>query len=271
MSLIDFYLYDLKTKFNKINPNDYYLSYSGGRDSHFLLWFIRDFAKIKGIDVIGINTFMEHPQILQRIKDNCDEVLIPKMTPYQIKAKYGSPTFGKWADEMIERYQKGSRSINTLGAITGEGRTVYKISKRAKKMLLNGDLHKVSNKCCKILKKDTAKEYEKRTNKKPILGVRATESNIRKQNYISCFTKNKTFTPIFDLTDALLDGIYEKYNIETPDIYKYISRTGCMGCPYGRYSGNLQKELNILKGNRKKYVVDLFKESYHALEVNDES
>ena len=32
--LVDLYLLDLKSKFNKINPNDYYLSYSGGRDSH---------------------------------------------------------------------------------------------------------------------------------------------------------------------------------------------------------------------------------------------
>lgn len=27
---VDFYLYDLKTKFDKINPSEYYLSYSGG-------------------------------------------------------------------------------------------------------------------------------------------------------------------------------------------------------------------------------------------------
>lgn len=27
---VDFYLYDLKTKFDKITPSEYYLSYSGG-------------------------------------------------------------------------------------------------------------------------------------------------------------------------------------------------------------------------------------------------
>lgn len=30
MDNVDFYLEDLKTKFKKINPNEYYLSYSGG-------------------------------------------------------------------------------------------------------------------------------------------------------------------------------------------------------------------------------------------------
>lgn len=42
MNTIDFYLYDLSTKFQKINPDEYYLSYSGGKDSHFLYWFIKN-------------------------------------------------------------------------------------------------------------------------------------------------------------------------------------------------------------------------------------
>lgn len=32
---VDFYLVDLKSKFDKIKPNTYYLSYSGGKDCHF--------------------------------------------------------------------------------------------------------------------------------------------------------------------------------------------------------------------------------------------
>ena len=36
MDNVDFYLEDLKSKFNKIDFNKYYLSYSGGKDSHFL-------------------------------------------------------------------------------------------------------------------------------------------------------------------------------------------------------------------------------------------
>lgn len=36
MTDAQFYLFDLKTKFAKINPDEYYLSYSGGKDSHLL-------------------------------------------------------------------------------------------------------------------------------------------------------------------------------------------------------------------------------------------
>ena len=36
MDKVDFYLEDLRSKFNKINKDNYYLSYSGGKDSHLL-------------------------------------------------------------------------------------------------------------------------------------------------------------------------------------------------------------------------------------------
>jgi hypothetical protein len=36
MNEINFYLEDLLSKFLKINPDEYYLRYSGGADSHLL-------------------------------------------------------------------------------------------------------------------------------------------------------------------------------------------------------------------------------------------
>ena len=41
----EFYLIDLKSKFDKIKPNTYYLTYSGGKDSHFIYWFIKEYLK----------------------------------------------------------------------------------------------------------------------------------------------------------------------------------------------------------------------------------
>lgn len=60
MTNAKFYLEDLKSKFRKINPNEYYLSYSGGKDSHLLYWFIKEYApEFSNIKVVGINTYME--------------------------------------------------------------------------------------------------------------------------------------------------------------------------------------------------------------------
>lgn len=168
MDKVDFYLYDLKTKFNKINPKEYYLSYSGGKDSHLLYWFIKEYAKIDGIKIVGINTYMEHEQIRERIYTYSDVVLLPKMKPFEIKEKYGIPCFSKQQDEIIKRYQKGSRTKNTMNFVLGIN-PIFKLNKKAKDLLLSNKLHNISSDCCKYLKKKPAHDFEKTSGLKPIL------------------------------------------------------------------------------------------------------
>ena len=274
---IEFYLTDLKSRFDKIKPNTYYLSYSGGKYSHLLYWFIKEYLKRDDIKIVGINTYMEHKEILARILKNSDIVLQPKMKPMEIKEKYGIPCFSKIQDDFINRYQKGSRSKSLMERI--EARTFigkdgeihkssFSLNKKARELLLNGKLHRVSPMCCKVLKKNTAHEFEKQTGLKAILGVRGDEGAMRKTQYKSCFTKDMKFTPLWDLTDELEEKIIEKYNIEVPNVYKYIKRTGCMGCPYGSYKGDTQKELDLLKDNQRKYIIEYFKESYEVLGID---
>ena len=273
MSEEEFYLIDLKSRFDKIKPNTYYLSYSGGKDSHFLYWFIKEYLKRDDIKIVGINTYMEHHEIRDRILKNSDIVLQPKLKPFEIKEKYGSPCFSKMQDDFIDRYQRGSRCKSVMERINGydeSGRswTKYRLNNKAKELLLSGKLHRVSPKCCKYLKKEPARQFEKETGLKAILGVRGGESVLRSSKYKTCFTKDKKFTPIHDLTDELLDKIYKKYNIEIPKVYSHIKRTGCMGCPYGSYKGDTEKELSLINDNQRKFVCEYFKESYEVLGIN---
>ena len=276
MSDEEFYLLDLKSRFDKIKPNTYYLSYSGGKDSHFLYWFIKEYLHRDDIKIVGINTYMEHHEILKRILKNCDVVLIPKMKPFEIKEKYGSPCFSKIQDDFIDRYQRGSRSKSLMERIQSrkfigkDGKThssSFRLNELARTKLLSGELHKISPKCCYWLKKKTAHDFEKQSGLKAILGVRGAEGAMRKTQYKSCFTKDMKFTPLHDLTDELLDKIYKKYNIEIPNVYQYIERTGCMGCPYGNYRGDTQKELALLDERQFKFVTEYFKESYQILGI----
>lgn len=270
--LCEFALRKLKMRFaTKINSEEYYLSYSGGKDSHLLYFFIKEYLKDDKIQIVGVNTRMEHEEIRQRMINNCDVVLVPKLKPFEIKERYGIPCFSKWQDEMISRYQNGSRSENTVNAITGENRTVFKISKKAKKLVLNNELHKVSNKCCKITKKDTLREYEKVSKRKPIVGVRGGESAIRKQQYRTCLNAKGMFSPLYDFTDDMIDAIYREMKIEVPEVYKYLERTGCFGCTYGFRSGNTEKELSLLTEAQRKFAYELFRESYEVLGIKKEN
>ena len=267
---VEYYLVDLKSKFDKIKPNTYYLSYSGGKDSHFLYWFIKEYLKRDDIKIVGINTYMEHHEILK----NSDVVLYPKLKPFEIKAKYGIPCFSKEQDFYIYYYQnalrKGKQPSKTIQQkIDGKYDKGFSgISKKAREYVKSNEAHKITHLCCYYLKKKPAHDFEKETGLKAILGVRGNESFLRKQQYKSCFTKNKKFIPIYDLSDELLDKIYEKYNIEIPEVYNHICRTGCMGCPYGSYKHDTEKELKLLNENQLKFVCKYFKESYEVLKID---
>lgn len=272
MTIAEFYLEDLRTKFNKINQSEYYLSYSGGKDSHLLYWFIKEYApEFSNIKVVGINTYMEHPEIRKRIYDNCDQVLLPTMKPFEIKERYGIPCFSKLQDDFIDRYQRGLRSesvMNRLWSRNKDGsKSWFGVSKKARELLLSGKLHRVSPTCCKKLKKEPAKNFEKQTGLKPILGVRGNESRLRGAQYKSCFTKAGRFTPLWDLTEELEEEIYKEFSIEIPNVYKHVKRTGCMGCPYGSWKHDTEKELALLSDTQRKFVCEYFKESYEVLGI----
>ena len=270
---VDFYLIDLKSKFDKIKPNTYYLSYSGGKDSHFLYWFIKEYLHRDDIKIVGINTYMEHPEIRNRILKNSDIVLRPILKPFEIKEKYGTHCFSKEQDFYIYYYQnalrKGKKPSKTIQQkIDGTYDKGFSgISKKAREYVKSGNAHKITHLCCYYLKKKPAHDFEKETGLKPILGIRGGESTLRKQQYKSCFTKDKKFTPLHDLSDELLDKIYKKYNIEIPKVYDYVCRTGCMGCPYGSYKHDTEKELTLINENQKKFVCEYFKESYEVLGI----
>lgn len=272
MNEVDFYLEDLKSKFAKINPEEYYLSYSGGKDSHLLYWFIKEYAKIDGIEIVGSNTYMEHPDIIKRMIQNCDRILIPDMKPKEIKEQYGIPCFSKSQDYFIDSYQSAiekGRDVapSTLERINRTKPSYYNISKKAHNYIFGENPHRISPMCCTKLKKEPFKKYEDETGKKAILGIRTSEGLLRKTQYKGCFTKEGKFTPLHDLNNKLLNEIYAQYNIEIPEIYKHVNRTGCMGCPYGNYNLEIKTELSLMSENRRKFVMDYFGESYDALQI----
>lgn len=227
---VEFYLTDLKSRFDGIDESKYYLSYSGGKDSHFLYWFIKEYLHDNEIEIVSVNTYMEHVQIKERMYKHADKVILPKFKPFEIKEKYGSPCFSKTQDDYIKRYQEGGRTKSLMERINGdnfigrdglEHETKFKLNKVAKELLLSERLHKVSPTCCKIIKKDTLRDYEKESGRVAIMGVRGGESARRKARYSKCFSKDGKFTPLYDLSDVLLNEIYLKYNIEVPDIYEH--------------------------------------------------
>lgn len=269
--LADLYLRKLEIRFEtKIEYDSYYLSYSGGKDSHLIYWFIKNRLNTDKIPIIAVNTRLEHKEIMQRMYQNADKVLIPDLNPMDIKEKYGSPCFTKTQDEYIKRYQRGNRSEHTMSRILWLTPSKHNLNKKAKEITLSGTAHKISNECCKKTKEDTLAIYEKETGRKPILGVRKTESINRQGAYQTCLAKNGKFSPIYDFPDAAVDAIYNSYGIDEPMIYQYVHRTGCIGCPYINNAKRIEQDLALATQNQRSYIIQLFKESYDIKGVNYE-
>ena len=285
MNEFEFYLEDLKSKFAKINPSEYYLAYSGGRDSHFLFWFIREYLHEDRIPAVFSNTGMEIPEIRDRALACADVVLKPVLRHAEIKEKYGIPLNTKSSDRWVYDYQRykamgvsdedmkpwikyyAMRQVDAIEHGRETGKLSYTVvNKPTSEAMIAGILHKVSPMCCDFLKKKPAHLFEKKTGKKPIVGIMAEESWRRKNIYTSCFTAKGKFVPLHDLTEELRIGIEQYYDIPVPSVYKYVKQTGCAGCPYGQHGknkfANTNLELSLCREGQRKFILDYFKESY---------
>lgn len=286
MNRAEFYLEDLKSKFEKINPTDYYLAYSGGRDSHFLLWFIKNYLKEDRIIPVFSNTGMEIPEIRDRALANAQVILKPVLKHAEIKEKYGIPLNTKSSDRWVYDYQRykamgtsdedmkpwikyyAMRQVDAIEHGRETGKLSYTVvNKKTSEAMIAGTLHKVSPLCCDFLKKKPSHNYEKETGKKPIVGIMANESWRRKNIYTSCFTANGKFVPLHDLTDDLRDEIEKQFDIPVPSVYKHVNQTGCAGCPYGQHGlghgfQNTDLELSLCSDKHREFILNYFKESY---------
>lgn len=210
---------------------------------------------------------MEHHEILNRMMKNADVIVLPDVKPFEYKADIGIPCFTKMQDGMIRRYQKGNRSYSTMKFVHGVDTDRFRLNNTAREALLDGTLHKIGD-CCKALKKDPVNKYAEKSGRHPIIGVRQSESLLRKVNYTTYIMKTGKFTPIFDLTEPMLKAMEVEYGIEVPEIYKVLHQTGCMGCPYGR---NILEELKTLPKTRRDFTIELFRESYDLKGVKYET
>ena len=146
MDEIEFYLADLASRFPR-NRSDYHLSYSGGKDSHFLCWFIKEYLHDSDIQIVAVNTYMEHPQISARMYKYADIVLLPKIKPTQKPVPVLKELIEIYTDPYDVVIDPVAGSGSTLRACAELNRSCYGFeikkefySKAKQKMLTNIDV-----------------------------------------------------------------------------------------------------------------------------------
>ena len=249
---------------NEFGENGVYISFSGGKDSTVLLHLVRSI--FPNVPAVFVDTGLEYPEIKKFVKtfDNV-EIVRPKMMFNQVLDKYGFPIISKEVSECVDQARKSllngkdtCRLKKLRGTLLDKNGNLSSYNQQKWAFLLEAPF-KISNQCCRIMKKNPAHNYYKETGRVPIIGTMASESRLRTQQYLrqGCNGFNNKIpasTPMAFWTEQdVLQYLY-KNKIPYASVYGDIEidkngeyyttgcqRTGCMFCGYGCH---LEKEPN---------------------------
>ncbi len=218
-----------------------YVAFSGGKDSTVLLDLVRNIYP--EVPAVFSDTGLEFPEIRDFVK-TVENVtwLKPKMHFRDVLDKYGYPVISKRIAQAIHEVRTTKSEYLRKLRLTGERRdgTFSSISKISNKwQFLIDTPFLISDKCCKIMKKDPSRDYAKETGREPYVGTMASEGFARRTSYLrhgcNAFDlKSPRSAPLsFWLEEDIWAYLREK-DLPYSSIYdKGYDRTGCMFCMFG--------------------------------------
>ena len=229
-----------------------YVSFSGGKDSTVLLNIARQC--FPDIEAVFIDTGLEYPEIKSFVKTYENVTIIrPKMRFDEVLIKYGYPLISKEVSKKISEYRSKPDGYTNL-VFNSDSEKIKRYGSRydlSKWIPLRDSSIPISHKCCDIMKKLPAHLYEKSTGKKAIVATMASESSLRRTDWLkhgcnSFDGKRPISKPLSFWTEQdILKYLYE-YNIpiaspygeiikSDDDVYRTTKaeRTGCVFCAFG--------------------------------------
>ncbi len=219
-----------------------YISFSGGKDSTVLLDIIRRFIDPDHkISAVYCNTGNEWPENVRFVRSIPGvEVIYPKLKMPAVLEKYGFPLISKEQAKAIHEVRHTNReSVRNRRLYGVENYKSGKIFNRWQ-FLVNTPFA-VSHKCCDCLKKRPFAIYESQTNKAPILGTMAEESDNRQGQYLrrggcNALTGKRLASHAMSVwMDCDIWEYKRLYNIPFSRMYEIpgVHQTGCMVCGFG--------------------------------------
>lgn len=237
----------------KYGEENFYISFSGGKDSCVVSDLI-DWALPKNkIPRVYVNTGIELNMIrdfvygLQK-QDKRIVIIEPYQKIREMLEENGYPFKSKRHSKTVARFQRIGLTKGTENYING----IWHEScpKKLRYQFTEKNKLKISNLCCVHLKEEPLYDWACYNDiSYTILGIRREEGGMRMRSSCLSFRNNKLFAfqPLSIVSEKWEEWFIKEFEVKICDIYKdpyNFPRTGCKGCPFNI---NLQKELDTLE------------------------
>lgn len=261
--LLEDRLQKIRQVIGKYGEDNFYLSFSGGKDSTVLSALIdmacpgNKIPRVYSDTGIELNMIRDFVYEIKKIDERI-VVIKPSVPIKPMLEKEGYPFKSKAHAATVERYKRIGRSkgvVQYLGERTDkEPWSSFKSCPKILKYQFTPEFQmNISDKCCEELKEKPLDAWRKENNRPySIVGIMRDEGGRRTNAVCLAFVgsnkkKLKAFQPLVLVTKDWEDWFINEYNIKICDIYKdpyNFPRTGCKGCPF---ASNLQHELDMLE------------------------
>ena len=239
----------------KYGEDQFYISFSGGKDSTVLHYLIDEALPENRILRVYVDTGIEYNDVKAFVKelqahDDRIEIIKPSVNIKQTLERDGYPFKSKEHSLVLSVYQN-SGFTKTVNCYLDIDRQKYNCPKILRYQFSEEFNLKVSNKGCHRMKKDPFKKWEK-DNKKTVVmtGMMSNEGGLREsiQNCIITDKEGclKKFHPLLKVSEAWEEWYIRERNIKLCKLYYppySFKRTGCKGCPYAL---GLQEQLEVM-------------------------
>ena len=225
-----------------------YLAFSGGKDSTVLKDILQDI--FPDVPAVFCNTGLEYPEVKKfAMSQNNVKVITPKMMFKEVISRYGYPVISKEQSSYIADIRNTKSEYIRNLRLNGNKTKSYKLSEKWK-FMLNAPF-KISDKCCKVMKKEPFIRYERETGAKGIIATMTDESILRLNTWLrfgcNAFNAKRPLSrPMSFWTEQDILQYIVEHNLKIASVYGEIKqkengeyyttgvkRTGCMFCMYG--------------------------------------
>ena len=259
--LLEDRLQKIKSTIEKYGEDNFYLSFSGGKDSTVLSALLDMACLGNKIPRVYADTGIELNLIkdfVYKLAGNDERInIIKPTTPIkQMLQNDGYPFKSKSHSNYVKKYQKKGFEYKSVRAYTRQENTLkgtplfHPCPLKLLYQFSDENKLKISDMCCFRLKEEPLDNWKKENNKMyGIVGIMRAEGGRRSGSQCLSFSgkKLKNFQPLVLITKEWEEWFINKYNVEICEIYKppyNFERTGCKGCPFAL---DLQHELDVLE------------------------